>query len=116
VELKEQRAGGEVELKVYSGEHYHQQAIRERAVPGPFCFPPVASLITAGGCLLLALAEKCVTNARGIYLFCDTDSLLIVANEKRGVLRAGARVDLATWKGTDAREFAPLVIARENFS
>jgi hypothetical protein len=108
VELNELRESTDVELNVYSGEHYHQQRIREREVPGPFYFPPVASLITAGGRLLLALAEKCVTDAGGVYLFCDTDSLCIVANEKVRVSRGGARADLAYVEGADAREFAPV--------
>jgi len=89
VELNELRESTEVKLNVYSGEHYHQQTIREREVPGPFYFPPVASLITAGGRLLLALAEQCVADAGGVYLFCDTDSLCIVANENGGFSRGG---------------------------
>ena len=101
VELNEQREGAVVKLNVYSGEHSHQRAIRERQVPGPFYFPPIASLITAGGRLLLALAEKCVVEAGGVYLFCDTDSLCIVANEKGGFSRGGARADLAYVEGAD---------------
>jgi len=108
VELNELRESTDVKLTVYSGEHYHEQTIREREVPGPFYFPPVASLITAGGRLLLALAEKCVTDAGGVSLFCDTDSLCIVANEKGGVSRGGARADLAYVEGAGAREFAPV--------
>jgi hypothetical protein len=77
-------------------------------VPGAFYPPPVASLITAGGRLLLALAEKCVADAGGVYLFCDTDSLCIVANEKGGVSRGGAAADLAYVEGADTREFAPV--------
>src|SRR5262249_44356577 len=94
VELNEQTEGDDVGLNVYSGEHHHQQSIREREVPGSFYFPPLASLITAGGRLLLALAEKCVTDAGGTYLFCDTDSLCVVADEKVGFSRGGARADL----------------------
>lgn len=108
MELNEQREGEDVKLNVYSGEHYHQQRILEREVPGPFYFPPVASLITAGGRLLLALAEKCVADAGGVYLFCDTDSLCIVANEEGGVSRGGAAADLAYVEGADTREFAPV--------
>ena len=95
-------------LNVHSGEHYHQQMIREREVPGPFYFPPVASLITAGGRLLLALAEKCVADAGGTHLFCDTDSLCIVANEKGGFSRGGTCPDLGYVEGADPREFAPV--------
>ena len=89
VELNEQKENEDIPLDVYSGEHYHQQTIREPEVPGAFYFPPLASLITAGGRLLLALAEKCVTDAGGTYLFCDTDSLCVVANENGGFSRGG---------------------------
>ena len=108
VELNEQKESEDVLLDVYSGEHHHQQGIREREVPGAFYFPPLASLITAGGRLLLALAEKCVTDAGGTYLFCDTDSLCVVADEKGGFARGGARADLGYVEGADMREFAPV--------
>lgn len=65
-------------------------------------------MITAGGRLLLALAEKCVADGGGVYLFCDTDSLCIVANEKGGFSRGGARADLEYVEGADPREFAPV--------
>src|SRR5215475_5654230 len=114
VELNEQKEGADVKLNVYSGEHYHQQTIREREVPGPFYFPPLASLITAGGRLLLALAEKCVIDAGGTFLFCDTDSLCVVANEKGGFSRGGAQADLAYAEGADPREFAPIPCLSRN--
>jgi len=114
VELNEQKEAADVKLNVYSGEHYHQQTIREREVPGPFYFPPVASLITAGGRLLLALAEKCVTDASGAFLFCDTDSLCVVADEKGGFSRGGARPDLGYVEGADPREFAPVPCLSRN--
>jgi hypothetical protein len=108
VELNEQRECADVALNVYSGEHYHQQPIRDREVQGPFYLPPVASLITAGGRLLLALAQRCVADAGGTYLFCDTDSLCVAANEKGGLSRGGARADLGYVEGADPREFAPV--------
>ena len=46
----------------------------------------LASLITAGGRLLLAMLERCVTDAGGSYLFCDTDSLCIVSNKPGGLV------------------------------
>ena len=108
VELNEHKEGEDVKLDVYSGEHYHQQAIREREVPGPFYFPPVASLITAGGRLLLALAEKCVVDAGGCGVFLDTDSCCLPADEKGGFSRGGAHADLGYVEGADMREFAPV--------
>ncbi len=50
--------------------------------PGTWYFPPIASLITSGGRLLLAMLEKSVDKKQGSYLFCDTDSLCIVGTEK----------------------------------
>ena len=108
VELNEQKEAADVKLDVYSGEHYHQQTVRERESPGPFYLPPAASLITAGGRLLLALAQSCVENAGGTYLFCDNDSLCVVANEYGGFSRGGAHADLGYVEGADPREFAPV--------
>jgi hypothetical protein len=108
VELNEQRDALEVSLNVFSGDHYHQQKVREQEVPGPFYFPPLASLITSGGRLLLALAEKAVADAGGTYLFEDTDSLCVLADEKGGFSRGGARADLSYVESVDPREFAPV--------
>src|SRR5260370_23807127 len=63
--------------------------------PGRWYFPPLAALITAGGRLLLAMLEHCVTDAGGVALFCDTDSLCIVAADRAGEIvcdEKGARV------------------------
>jgi hypothetical protein len=82
-------------LNVYSGEHFHQQnAPREIEIGGPFYFPPLASLITSGGRLLLAMAEKCVKDVGGEILFCDTDSCCIVASEKGGHLKVTSRDEI----------------------
>jgi hypothetical protein len=47
--------------------------------PGPYTFPPSAATITAAARLMLALLERLVTDAGGTYVFCDTDSMAIVA-------------------------------------
>jgi hypothetical protein len=54
-------------------------------VPGEYCFPPLASLITGAARLMLALLEHCVTKEGGTYAMEDTDSMAIVAT-KRGEL------------------------------
>ena len=74
------------QLHVYSGEEYRQRQATSIEVAGPWYFPPVASLITAGGRLLLAMLEKAVTDAGGTYLMCDTDSMAIVATEPGGLV------------------------------
>jgi hypothetical protein len=82
VELNEERKSKPVKLDVFSGEHYHRQSARDVEVPGKWYFPALASLITSGGRLLLAMAEKCVTDEAGTWLFCDTDSIAVVASPK----------------------------------
>ena len=50
--------------------------------PGRFFSPVMASLVTGGARLMLAMAEAEVTNRGGTFAFCDTDSLAIVAGTK----------------------------------
>jgi hypothetical protein len=86
VELNPEIKNKNVPVKVFSGEKHfldHSDVI-EKA--GRWFFPPLASLITSGGRLLLAMTEACVTDKHGTYLFCDTDSLAIVASKNGGRL------------------------------
>src|SRR5437899_3252049 len=75
-----------VSIRVFSGEDSHKMSSEYVEKPGPWYFPPLASLITGGGRLLLAMLEKCVMDAGGSYLFCDTDSMCMVATKKGGLL------------------------------
>jgi hypothetical protein len=74
-------------ITVYSGDR-----IFERPAPdtieqaGSFYFPLLGALITAGGRLLLAMIERCVRDAGGTYLCCDTDALIIVASKAGGAV------------------------------
>ena len=52
-----------------------------REVPGPMNFPPIATCITGAARLMLAMLERSVTDKGGVWAFCDTDSLAIVADE-----------------------------------
>ena len=54
--------------------------------PGEYCFPPLASLITAAARLMLALLERCVTDFGGTYAMEDTDSMAIVATQRGGLI------------------------------
>jgi len=54
--------------------------------PGEYCFPPIASLITAGARLMLMLLETAVTGLGGTYAMEDTDSMEIVATESGGLV------------------------------
>jgi hypothetical protein len=49
--------------------------------PGRFFSPVIASLVTGGARLMLAMAETEVANRGGTFAFCDTDSLAIVAGK-----------------------------------
>jgi hypothetical protein len=55
-------------------------------VPGEYCFPPLASLITGAARLMLALLEHAVTTQGGTYAMEDTDSMAIVATEPGGLV------------------------------
>ncbi len=54
-------------------------------IPGKYCFPPLASLITGGARLMLALLEYCVRELGGTYAMEDTDSMAIVATKRGGL-------------------------------
>ena len=45
--------------------------------PGEFYRPPLAALISSGARLMLAMLERCVSDAGGSYALCDTDSMAI---------------------------------------
>ena len=55
-------------------------------VPGEYCFPPLASLITGAARLMLALLEHSVKELGGTYVMEDTDSMAIVATENGGII------------------------------
>lgn len=55
-------------------------------VPGEYCFPPMASLITGAARLMLGLLEYSVAELGGTYVMEDTDSMAIVATEHGGMI------------------------------
>jgi hypothetical protein len=73
-------------IGIFSGEEERSERTCIVELPGPWYFPPVSALITAGGRLLLAMLERMVTDAGGSYLMCDTDSMAIVASESGGLV------------------------------
>jgi len=87
VELNPETKNNKVPLNVFSGEAHFSDTSDVIEKPGAWFFPPLAALITSGGRLLLAMTEVCVEQKKGTYLFCDTDSLAIVASKKGGLLR-----------------------------
>ena len=64
----------------------YECTVKHPESPGEFCFPPLASLITGGSHLLLALLERLVTDRGGTYAMEDTDSMAIVASKEGGLV------------------------------
>ena len=86
VEITPEKLSKPEEIKVFSGDDSFPLLSADLLEKqGRWYFPPLASLITAGGRLLLAMLERCVKDAGGTYLFCDTDSLCIVASARGGL-------------------------------
>jgi hypothetical protein len=73
---------------VYSGEddYIPSRQIHVKEKQGHWYAPYLASLITAGGRLLLAMLETSVTNAGGTHAWADTDALAVVGSKKGGSL------------------------------
>ena len=99
VELNPEIKNKNVPVNVFSGEKQFSDSTDVIEKPGAWFFPPLAALITSGGRLLLAMTEACVEEKKGTYLFCDTDSLAIVASRKRGLLRipGSKNVQILSW-------------------
>jgi hypothetical protein len=89
-------------ITVYSGEHIFEQPAPDTIEkPGRFYFPLLGGLITSGGRLLLAMIERCVRDAGGTYLSCDTDALTIVASKAGGEVQmpdGAPAIKALSWK------------------
>jgi hypothetical protein len=86
VEVNTETKKKETKVGYFSGEKKGRTASTYIEKPGAWYFPPIASLITSSGRLLLAMLETSVEKRGGSYLFCDTDSLCIVGTEKGGFI------------------------------
>jgi hypothetical protein len=98
VELIPELQNNNVPLEVFSGEKRFSDSSDVIEKAGLWFFPPLASLITSAGRLLLAMTEECVNRKKGTYLFCDTDSLAIISSKNGGSLNIA---------GSDARRILP---------
>jgi len=104
VELNPGENSKRAKIKVFSGDETFTDTPPVIEKPGHWYCPPVASLITSGGRLLLAMLEASVRRAGGTYLFCDTDSLCIVSSKNGGPLKipGGNGERALTWGEVDA--------------
>jgi hypothetical protein len=86
-QMDRQESDKEVALTCYGIDpEPYRCKIKHPEAPGEYCFPPLASLITSGGHLLLALLERLVTDRGGTYAMEDTDSMAIVASQRGGLV------------------------------
>ena len=103
VELNPETKNKNVQVNVFSGEKQFPDFSEVVEKAGAWFFPPLAALITAGGRLLLAMTEACVQKKRGTYLFCDTDSLAIVASKRGGSVRIPGSQDVRILSWSEVR-------------
>jgi hypothetical protein len=96
VEVNQKELDESTAIGVFSGEHSHEESSKEIEEAGRWYSPILGSLIAAGGRLLLAMLERCVADAKGTYLFCDTDSLCIVSSQKSEPLHIAGAEGLRT--------------------
>ena len=86
--------------------------------PGPWCFLPIASSVTAGARLLLAVVNRFVADRGGIVAYRDTDSSVILSSPEDGSidLADGSSVRLLSWAEVDdlLALFAPLGVFGED--
>lgn len=86
-EMNAQESDEKVRLTCHGiDEEPYQCTVKHPDVPGEYCFPPLASLITGAARLMLALLEHSVTDLGGTYAMEDTDSMAIVATQSGGVV------------------------------
>lgn len=71
------------DITVFSGEESFPTTSDVVEGPGKWFAPHIGSLITSGGRLLLGMLERCIADAGGAFLFCDTDSAAIVSTKHR---------------------------------
>ncbi len=69
-----------------AGRTCYPSDVRYPECPGPFFCAPIATLVTAGARLLLAMMQHAVERAGGTVAYMDTDSAFVVATENGGLV------------------------------
>lgn len=83
----EMRAGNREQVTVYGlDEQPFMAEVAAPEEPGEFTFLPLGTLIPGAGRLMLSISECLVADAGGVFAFCDTDSMAIVATEHGGLV------------------------------
>ena len=101
-EMQRQESDEKVEMTCYGIDPKpYSCKVSHPEIPGRYCFPPMASLITSAARLMLALLEYSVTRLGGTYAMEDTDSMAIVATRAGGLIPCEGG-SLRTRDGRDA--------------
>jgi len=106
VELNPEELKRNVRVIVFSGKKKFLDSSDTLENEGAWFFPPLASLITSAGRLLLAMTEACVEEKKGTYLFCDTDSLAVVSSKTGGSLNIPGSEGVRILKWDEVRDIA----------
>jgi hypothetical protein len=85
-EVSPEHEDEEVKVRVFTGDETFISTTRDIEKTGRWYCPLLASLITSGGHLLLAMAERLVQDAGGCHVFMDTDSIAVVSSESGGLI------------------------------
>jgi hypothetical protein len=86
-QIDPRREPEKVVVEVFSGlDDPFPSSTRNTEHGGNWYFPILASWITSGAHLMLALVERLVTDAGGVWALMDTDSAAIVATERGGLV------------------------------
>lgn len=101
-EMQRQESDEKVEMTCYGIDSKpYPCKVSHPEIPGRYCFPPMASLITSAARLMLALLEYSITRLGGTYAMEDTDSMAIVATRAGGLIPCEGG-SLRTRDGRDA--------------
>lgn len=92
------------------GRACYESDVRYPECPGPFFCAPIATLVTAGARLLLAMMQHAVERAGGTIAYMDTDSAFVVATERGGLVPCPGGA-LCMEDGTPAAPDHPAVAA-----
>jgi hypothetical protein len=92
--LRDEVAGSKLKvLDVHTATGSFTTATNTPELPRDYCFPPIATLITSGARLILAMIEHAVREAGGVIAYMDTDSVAIVSTRDGGAVPcAGGRL------------------------
>lgn len=112
IEVNVTESGTPTTIRVYQPDEstYDAFGIHRTEDPGKWFHPLIATLVVAGGRLLLATAERLVRNVGGTFAYCDTDGMFVVATEAGGWVtptgvaadRSVAPIPALSWAQVDA--------------